>query len=137
MDNNQYLEWEITANKIKENNLKLLEEFEQWLAEKKLAVKSITKHKKNIEFYINDFLLRSEVIKAEEGAFAISAFLGDFFIQKTTWSSPNAIKENIASFKKFYTFLVETERTSAKDLSDMLARIKEESSEWIKFAERY
>ena len=137
MDNNQYREWEITVNGIKENNLKLIEEFELWLVEKKLSAKTITKHKQNVEFYINVFLLREDPIKAEDGTFAISAFLGDYFIRKTTWSSAYSIKENIASFKKFYTFLVETGRTAAEDLNDMLERIKEESSEWIATVENY
>lgn len=90
-----------------------------------------------MEFYASYYLLRYEIIPLEDGALEIGGFLGDFFIRKATWSSPSAIKENISSFKKFYTFLNQIKMLSNQDLNEMKQLIKEEKEDWIESAETY
>ena len=104
MNDKEYEEWEQQVEKTKKHNNKLLAEFEKYLKKKSLKSKTIKNHIDNIKFYVNDFLLRYEIIPAEKGALRIGSFLGDFFIRKASWASKYTIQENIASFKKFYTF---------------------------------
>jgi hypothetical protein len=48
---------------IAENNI-LLKEFELWLETKKLSPKTLNKHVNNIDFFVNNYLVHHEPIKA-------------------------------------------------------------------------
>ena len=133
----EYEEWEQQVEKAEKHNNKLLTEFEKYLKKKSLKSKTIKNHIYNIEFYVNDFLLRYEIIPAEKGALEIGSFLGDFFIRKASWASKYTIQENIASFKKFYTFLNEVGKISGNELKEMKELIKDEKDDWIEEVENY
>jgi hypothetical protein len=78
------------------------------LTEKGLASKTIKNHVDNVNFYLNDYLIRYEPICAVNGCGEhVNAFLGDWFIRKTAWVSRSAIKEYAVSFKKFYAYMLE------------------------------
>jgi hypothetical protein len=132
-----YDEYEKEVESIREENLKLLEEFQTWLEAKGLTEKTIYRHISNVDFYINNFLLYEEIIKPAEGACDIGMFLGYWFIKKALWSSVNSIKENIASLKKFYTFMLEKSYISDYDLERLKEIIKEEKDEWFEKMRRY
>jgi len=133
----EYEEYEQAGAKIKEENAKLLADFEQWLLGKGLAEKTIHQHVENAEFYINTFLLYEDAIPAKEGASSISMFLGYWFIRKAMWASPASIKQNAASLKKFYTFMHGQGHIDADDLQYLKKTIKEEMPEWLATVERY
>ena len=69
--------------------------------------------------------MRYDIIPAEKGALEIGSFLGDYFIRKTSWASKYTVQENIASFKKFYTFLNENKKVSDDELQEMKQLIKD------------
>jgi len=137
MNDKEYEEWEQQVEKAEKHNNKLLTEFEKYLKKKSLKSKTIKNHIYNIEFYVNDFLLRYEIIPAEKGALEIGSYLGDFFIRKASWASKYTIQENIASFKKFYTFLNEVGKISGNELKEMKELIKDEKDDWIEEVENY
>jgi len=137
MNDKEYRDWERQVEKVKINNNKLLVEFSNYLQSKSLKSKTIKNHINNMEFYGNDFLLRYEIIPIEKGALEIGSFLGDYFIRKVCWASKYTIQENIASFKKFYTFLNEIDKISKTELDEMKAIIKDEKLDWIGEAEAY
>ena len=127
----EFEEYERACVKIKEDNAKLLADFEQWLGQKGLAKKTITEHVKNADFYINTFLLHEEAIPARDGAIHLSTFLGLWFVRKALWASRTSIKENAATLKKFYTFMREKGQIDADDLQELKDTIKEEMAEWL------
>ncbi len=131
MEDKEYKLWKQTVEEIIEENNVLLKEFELWLQPKKLSDKTIHKHINNIDFFINNYLVHYEIIKAEDGATEIGGFLGDYFIRKSMWSTKNSIMGYIASFRKFYTFMVKVNKTSMDDLIEMKEIIKEEREEWF------
>jgi len=137
MPGDEYQNHEQVCKRIKKDNVKLLEQFNQWLSEKGLAEKTLRRHVENADFYINTFLLYEDAIPASEGVSRISMFLGYWFIRKATWAGPSAIRENAASLKKFYTFMQEQDEVSAEALQDLKETIKEEMSEWMGTVERY
>jgi hypothetical protein len=98
---NDYEQYEIECKRIRESNEKLLEDFENWLRKSNLADKTIGKHVKNIDFYINEYLLYEDAIEPQDGVFSVSMFLGYWFIKKAMWASEASIKSNAASLKKF------------------------------------
>ncbi len=137
MNDKEYKEWEDKIEKIKKHNNNLLSDFEKWLKSKDLKPKTIKNHIDNVEFYVNEFLLRYKTIPAENGALEIGSFLGDYFIRKTTWASKYTIQENIVSFNKFYTFLNEIGKIEDNDLKEMTELIKGEKDYWIEKVETY
>jgi len=108
-------------------NEALLFAFEIWLSSKNLTRKTIDRHISNVAFYINDFLLYEDSIKAADGMGEIGMFLGYWFIKKAMWANKGAIKENAASLKKFYQYLYEDGKITKDSLQDMKERIKEDS----------
>jgi hypothetical protein len=130
-------EIEKEIEKIREDNDKLLKNFKTWLEKDGLKEKTIDSHVKNCDFFINEFLVYEDAIPANEGGSYISMFLGYWFIKKAMWASPAAIKENGASLKKFYTFLLELGEIEEKDLTELTTTIKEEMPDWIATMKRY
>jgi len=137
MNDKEYKEWERQIEEAKMHNNKLIIEFEKHLKTKSLKSNTIKNHIDNIEFFANDFLLRYEIIPVENGVLEIGSFLGDFFIRKVSWASKYTIQENIASFKKFYSFLNEIGKVSEIELAEMKELIKDEKSDWIEEVENY
>jgi len=137
MPEDEYQKYERACRRIKKDNARLLEQFDQWLSRKGLAEKTVRRHAENTEFYVNTFLLYEDAIPAKEGTSRISMFLGYWFIRKAMWASPSSIRENAASLKKFYTFMQEQGKVSAEALQALKETIKEEMPEWVGTVERY
>lgn len=62
-----YEEYEMQCNQQKEKNRSYLAIFEKDLMEAGLTRKTITKHLSNVDFYINDYLLRESPLEMQEG----------------------------------------------------------------------
>ena len=137
MDDKEAKQYEKDEAAAEKSNNYLIGEFGKWLKSKSLKPATIGKHVGNVEFYANYYLLRYEIIPVDKGAMEIGEFLGDFFIRKASWSSASAVKENISSFKKFYTFLNEIKMLSTPDLNEMKQLIKDDKEDWIESAESY
>jgi site-specific recombinase XerD len=126
-----YKKYEEDCKKIKEANEGLLTDFETWLRSFGLAPKTIVQHIKNVDFFINWYLLYEDAIEAIEGVHRVSMYFGDWFIRKAMWASPNNIRSNAASIKKFYTFMM-TKGWVEQQALDMLAQtIKEGMPKWL------
>ena len=126
-----YEKYKLDCEKTREENSSILDEFEVWLKNSGISDKTVKKHSYNIDFYINEYLLYEDVIKPEKGVYAVSMFLGYWFIRKAMWASPSSIKNNASSLKKFYTFMLEKGLIDNDDLSDLKSTIKNEMPEWI------
>ncbi len=137
MDDKEFEKWEKGVEENKKRNELLLREFENHLKNKSLSDKTISNHVFNVDFFVNDYLLRYDVIPAVDGIDHIGSFLGDYFIRKATWSSKSTINENVASFKKFYGFLAEIGKISKEKEQELKQLVKEEKKYWIEEVERY
>lgn len=132
-----YEQYEKECKEIRKENEALLSAFEIWLSSKNLTEETIDRHRSNVDFYINEFLLYEDSIKAADGVSEIGLFLGYWFIRKAMWANKAAIKQNAASLKKFYQFLNEDGKISKESLQDMKDEIKEDMPEWLATMERY
>ena len=132
-----YEQYEKECEEIRKENETLLSDFETWLSSKKFVRKTIDRHLSNVDFYINEFLLYEDAIKAADGMDEIGLFLGYWFIKKAMWSNTAAIKENAASLKKFYQYLYEDGKITKDSLQEMKERIKEDMPEWLATMARY
>ena len=133
ISNNQRIfeKYEKDCKSIRKSNEKLLKKFNDYLATKGLSQKTIKEHVSNIGFYINEYLLYYDANLPQEGIFKIDMFLGDWFPRKALWASVTSVKSYIASFKKFYSWLVDQGLNTIEDLEEMKEYIKEDKDEWI------
>ena len=97
-----YEDYEKACDSIRHENAALLGIFENYLVDKGLSQKTISRHVGNVDFYINDCLLYDDARTIEDGVAMVDDFLGYFFIRKCMWSTPGTIKSTAASIKKFY-----------------------------------
>ncbi|MBS3907204.1 MAG: hypothetical protein KGZ49_09235 [Syntrophaceae bacterium] len=132
-----YEQYEKECKKIRRENEKLLLDFGRWLLDKNLSQRTKNKHLSNVDFYINDYLLYEDAIKATDGSSRIGMFLGYWFIRKAMWASKTSIKESAASLKQFYQFMFERGKLSTESFDRLKERIKEDMPEWLATLERY
>lgn len=124
-----YEEYEKLCKIQQEKNEKYLEIFEDELIEAGLSPKTIKKHLNNIDFYINEYLLKEQPLDMQEGCgLKIDDFLGYFFIHKCMWSTTETIKTTAASLKKFYKCM-EANNYVSKDKYKIFKNIIKENME--------
>ena len=113
-------------------NTKYIEGFVDELSKKGFVDKTIKNHYFNVDFYLNDFLLREEALTMENGCKDeyLSDFFGYFFIRRCMWSTPDTVKSTIASLKKFY-------RLSKEDYEEFTDTIRVNKEYWIDCCSEY
>jgi len=130
-------DYEGEFERIREENSKLLSEFEEWLYKINLKEVTVNKHLDNIDFYINHFLLYEEPLKPADGIGMVGQFLGYWFIKKALWANKESIKNNGASLKKFYSFMMEKGEVAPEEYNELVEEIKESMPEWLATLERF
>lgn len=129
-------EYEKECERIREVNEGYLEIFAEDMSSK-LKPATISRHLRNIDMYINIFLLHEEPMQMEEGVFHIDFFLGYFFIRKCGWSTPRTIKTSATSIKKFYKCMMDHGKVSPEQYECLCLEIKELLPEWQQLCAQY
>ena len=131
-------EYESKCLAIRKENAAFLDDFAFWLVKGKSLSEATTKrHRENIDFYINEFLLYEGPKHALEGVNEVGMFLGYWFIRKAMWANEAAVKSNATSLTKFYDYMLERGNVSLEAVEDMKVRIKDELPEWVATMKRY
>ena len=125
MDWNEY---EKKCDEIRSENQKYLALFEKDM--EGLSPKTVRTHLNNVDFYINEYLLREDTLSMEQGIDEVNGYLGYFFIRKCTWSTPATIKSTAASIKKFYKCMMEHGFVKEADYRCLCDEIKENMEFW-------
>ena len=125
-----YEVYEKECKEIRKTNEELLKLFENEMTEKGLSQKTINRHVSNVDFYINEYMLREDATPMEDGVGMLDMYLGYFFIRKCMWSTPNSIKCTAASIKKFYKCMLEHGKIEKDDYEYLCSVIKENMEEW-------
>lgn len=132
-----YEKYEAECSKIRETNAELLRLFEDDMKAKGLSDSTIRKHLSNVDFYINEYLLREDALSMDHGAYMTDSFLGEFFIRHCVWSTPASIKATAASIKKFYQCMLEHKKIVDGDYAFLCSEIKDNMDEWQNTCEIY
>lgn len=128
-------DYEKECKKIRTENAELLELFETDLAG--LSEKTIQRHLRNVDFYINTYLLREGALSFKDGTEYIDSYLGDFFIRRCMWSTPGSIKSTAASIKKFYKCMLDHKKIEKDQYQLLCETIKENMEQWRFDCEMY
>ena len=132
-----YEAYEEACRKEQEINEQYLLIFEQDLTQAGFTEKTISRHLRNVDFYLNTFLLREEPKAMADGVACLDMFLGDFFIRKCMWSTPGSIKSNAASIKKFYKCMADHGKIEQRDYDYLCREIRENLLSWQTDCEIY
>ena len=132
-----YEEYEKECDKMRKLNEAYLSLFEADLRASGLKDKTIDRHLSNVDFYINEFLLREDIETMQDGAYHLDSFLGYFFIRKCMWSTPNSIKTTAASLKKFYKSMLAHGKIQQEDYDSLCEDIKENMDQWCADCAQY
>lgn len=132
-----YEDYEEECKKIQHENETYLDLFETDLFASGLSEKTVYRHLRNVDFYINTFLLREEPRPMTDGTIYLDFFLGDFFIRKCMWSTPGNIKTYAASIKKFYKCMLDHKKIDKNSYEFLCRDIKDNLITWQTNCEIY
>ena len=121
-------EYEEKCEEIRKENKRYLEIFEKDL--EGLSPKTVRNHLDNVEFYINEYLLREDALRMNEGITQIDNYLGYFFIRKCMWSTPATVKSTAASIKKFYKCMKDNGYIEGDEYGYLCSVIKDNMELW-------
>jgi site-specific recombinase XerD len=113
-------------------NQPILDDFQAWLERSQLAAKTVKNHRQNIEFFAKYLVYYEPLHKldeADEGD--VYSFLADWYPRKAMWASESNTKAYIASFGKFFKYMVETQRISADTEKEVRETLKENKEEFL------
>ena len=126
-----YEEYEKLCKEQQEKNKLYLDLFQKDLITAGLSQKTIKQHMNNVNFYINDYLLKEEPLEMSDGCgVMLDMFMGYFFIYKCLWSTPYTIKTTAASIKKFYKCMHAHGYVSKDSYIELCDIIKDSMEEW-------
>lgn len=101
---------DIKRERLEVENEMILNEF----INHSVGVKRRGKHKmhqaaEKLRFFANEYLLNYHEENLLEGLSSFRSFVGDWFIRKCMWSDEASVRENLAAYDAFLTYLKETD----------------------------
>ena len=134
-----YKAYEQKCMAVRTKNDAFLDEFSKDLQQAGLKDKTIEGHCKNVDFYINSYLLMEQPLEMVCGTYSnkIADFLGDFFIRKCMWSTPSTIKSTAVSIRKFYSSMLQRGYILESNYAELNSTINENLIKMQKTAEDF
>ena len=125
-------DYDTQVAEIKAYNQPILQSFHDGLVSAGLAEKTIKSHVENIEFFV-EYLVSYDPLKRLDEADGgdVRMFLMDWFPRKAMWASLSSVKSYLASFKKFFKWMDDTDRISSDTVADVLAILKGEREDFL------
>lgn len=131
-------DYDAEVEKIEAKNKPILDAFAEWLTIKGLSKTTIRNHVENVGFFAS-FLTYYEPLEPliEADSTDIESFCADWFPRKAMWASASSTRSNMASFRKFAAFMVETGHWDKEHEQDIRKTLKENKDEFIEAASGY
>ena len=121
---------DLIDKQINENE-KLIQQFEVYLTSQNLSPKTIKKHCDNVDFFLNTYSTREEILKLKDTIIIVNDYFSYFLPFKTMFGSVNDTKTQITSLKKFYKYLLDINILHKNDYDCFLLVIKENKQNWF------
>jgi len=122
-----------------ERNAELAGIFEQWLISQELTEKTVRGHLGNVKFFADAYMASGGSVDFprpadEADRLDVDEFLSEWFLREATGVSAGTVKANIASLKKFYTCLKETDQMPAEESDEILELLREDRDYYLETA---
>ena len=120
------------VEKIRAINQPILEEFQSWLKKSGLSAKTVKNHHENIDFFAEYLVYYEPLYGLDEGDGGdVQAFLLDWYPRKAMWASAANTRSYMASFRKFFKFLAETNRIEHTTVDEVRETLKENKEDFL------
>ena len=131
MEFEEFEKFEKLQKEQEKKNDDILFEFGNELLASGLTQKTVNNHTSSLDFFLNYFLLRTDVIAPEDGIAEIDEYFNYFFPRKAMWSSCSSVNATCTALKKFYKFLLAKSMINEADLVELHSLIKDEKPGWL------
>ncbi|MBD2295110.1 phage integrase N-terminal SAM-like domain-containing protein [Anabaena sphaerica FACHB-251] len=125
-------ELEKEVAKIEKYNQEIIDGFKAWLEKENLSAKTIKNHIANIEFFAEYLVYYEPSQQLDEADDQdIYDFLLNYFPRKAMWASESSTKSYMGSFKKFFSYMLETNKISPDIEAEVKDTLKEGKQEFL------
>ena len=126
------IDYDKEVEKINTYNKPILNEFAAWLKKTGLAQKTIKTHVENMDFFA-EYLTYYEPLYALDEADAgdVASFLLDWYPRKAMWASVSHTKSHMATFRKFFKFMSESNRIDKVVEDEVRQVLKDEKDAFL------
>lgn len=120
------------VEKMEAYNQPILDEFGSWLEKSGLAQTTVKNHVENMAFFA-EYLVYYEPLYALDEADAgdVTSFLLDWFPRKAMWASASSTKSHMATFRKFFKFMNESDRIDEGIEVEVRQTLKDHKDEFL------
>ena len=126
------IDYDQEANKIRIYNQSILDEFQSWLKSAGVTTKTVKNHIDNISAFAEYLVYYEPLNKVDEAdAMDVYNFLADWFPRKAMWACESSTKSYLASFRKFFKFLCESNRVDNDSEIEVRDTLKEHKDEFL------
>jgi len=126
------IDYDQEVDKIRIYNQPILDEFQSWLKNTGVTTKTVKNHIENISFFAEYLVYDEPLNKLDEAdASDVYDFLADWFPRKAMWACESSTKSYLASFRKFFKFLCESNRVDNDSESEVRETLKEHKDEFL------
>ena len=118
--------------RIKTKNQPILDEFQAWLEKSRLAPKTVKSHLSNMDYFAFYLVYYDPIHSLDEADGGdVSGFLLEWYPRKAMWASKANTRSYMASFRKFFKFMVESKRFDQDTLDELRLLLKENKEEFL------
>lgn len=116
-------------------NQPLLDRFHDWLAHSGISLKTIQSHKDNIAFFATYLVYYDPLQRLDEATSGdVWMFLADWFPRKALWASEASVRAYLASFRKFFRWMGDTQHVAPEEVTAVLTMLKDERDTFLRAA---
>ena len=123
-------EYEKSCTLIREANKGYLSIYEKYLIDHGLSTRTVSRHMNNLDYYLNDYLLRDDALSMEDGIEKIDDYFSHFFIRQPNGATPGTIKSTSDSIRKFYQCMVVNNKIDKDGFICVCKTIKDSLPGW-------
>ena len=121
---------------MRSRNNELLDDFWYYQRDKGISNKTASGHVNNTATYL-DFLASYMGEPMEEGTEMVDKFLGNYFIRRCMWSTPQNIPTTAASIVRFYECMADLGYVDEHSVKWMKRTIEDEMDDWKRTCAQY
>ena len=126
------IDYDQEVNKIRIYNQSILDEFQSWLKNTRVTTKTVKNHIDNMSFFAEYLVYYDSLNKLDEAdAGDVYDFLADWFPRKAMWACESSTKSYMASFRRFFNFLRESNRIDDDSEIEVRDTLKEHKDEFL------
>ena len=120
------------VKQVRSNNKAILNEFQLWLRKSDLAPNTVESHLDNIGFFAEYLIYYEPLCRLDEANDSdVHGFLMDWYPHKAMWASEAYTKAYMASFRKFFKYLRESNRIEQTVEDEVRETLKENKEEFL------